>query len=77
MLSSDSYKEKLRGVIKSAADAGERSITIFSTSCIQESLLELLEKTQSASRFKSMSGIVFILKDSGILIELIKVDSYE
>jgi len=77
MLSSDSYKEKLRAVIKSAADAGERSITIFSTFCIQESLLGLLEKTQSASRFKSMSGIVFILKDSRILIELIKVDSYE
>ena len=77
ILQSDSYKEKLKGVIKSAADAGERSITLFSTSCIQELLLELLERTQSAIRFRSMSGIIFMLKDSGILIELITVDSYE
>lgn len=77
ILPSDSYKEKLKGVIKSAADAGERSITLFSTSCIQELLLELLERTRSVIRFRSMSGIIFMLKDSGILIELITVDSYE
>jgi hypothetical protein len=77
ILPSDSYKETLRNVIKSAADAGERSITLFSTSWIQEILLELLERTQSASRFKSMLGKVFILKESGILIELITVNSYE
>jgi len=77
ILPSDSYKDQLRKIIKLARDAGDRSITLFSTYDIQELLIELLEKTKSAVRFRVMSGVIFIIKDSGILIELITVNSYE
>ena len=72
---SKAYGFKLKNIFKSAMDAGEKEITLLSTSEIQDDLLKILDNTQAAKRFKVSSKIAFMVK--GILIELETIDSYE
>jgi hypothetical protein len=72
---SKTYGSKLKQIIDSAYAAGEKGITLFSTSDINEELLSLLNKTSSAIKFDMINNTVFIVK--GMLIELIIVDRYE
>jgi hypothetical protein len=72
---SKTYGSKLKQIIDSAYAAGEKGITLFSTSDINEELLRLLNKTPASVKMKMMRNAVFMVK--GILIELIIVDGYE
>lgn len=72
---SKTYGFKLKNIFESAMAAGEKEITLLSTSEIQDDLLKILENTPAAKKFKVSSKIAFIAK--GILIELETIDSYE
>ena len=72
---SKAYGFKLKNIFNSAIAAGEKEITLLSTSEIQDELLKILDNTQAAKRFKVSNKTAFMVK--GILIELETIDSYE